>query len=159
VTHGGASGSNNVGTSNRNVGEIPTRRKTKVSLAMIISQGLVGPKGMAIAGPDGQTVNIPSLRVSMMRRRSAVCLAYYWIYVHVIRIGFRKIRNLVSIPLSKCCENFELRFRELNKARFQEKSLNIIYVNPYLKPTQVVSSSRARRMSDRFSRNSAKKQP
>ena len=34
VSHGGACGSKNVGTSNRNAGEIPARRKTKVSLAM-----------------------------------------------------------------------------------------------------------------------------
>ena len=52
-------GSENAGTSNRNAGEIPARRKIKVSLAMVISQGLVGPKGMAKAGPDGHTVNIP----------------------------------------------------------------------------------------------------
>jgi hypothetical protein len=59
VTHGGACGSKNVGTSNRKAGEIPARRKTKVSLAMFVSQGLVGPKGMAKAAPDGHTVNIP----------------------------------------------------------------------------------------------------
>jgi len=59
VTHAGAFGSKNVGTSNRNAGEIPARRKTKVSLAMKISQGLVGPKGMAKAAPDGHMVNIP----------------------------------------------------------------------------------------------------
>ena len=55
----GASGSKNVGTSNRNLCEIQRRRKTKVSLAMVIIQGLVGPKPMAKAGGDGHTVNIP----------------------------------------------------------------------------------------------------
>ena len=35
------------------------RRKTKVSLAMIVSQGLVGPKPMVKAAGDGHTVNIP----------------------------------------------------------------------------------------------------
>ena len=59
MTHGGAFGSKNVGTSNRNAGENPARRKTKVSFAMVISEGLVGPKGMAIAEPDGHMVNIP----------------------------------------------------------------------------------------------------
>ncbi len=59
MTHGGAIGSKNVGTSNRNAGENPARRKTKVSFAMVISEGLVGPKGMAIAEPDGHMVNIP----------------------------------------------------------------------------------------------------
>ena len=59
ATHAGAFGSKNVGTSNRKEGEIPSRRKIKVSLAMVIIQGLVGPKGMAKAEPDGNTVNIP----------------------------------------------------------------------------------------------------
>lgn len=40
----GACGSKNVGTSNRNAGENPARRKAKVSFAMVISEGLVGPK-------------------------------------------------------------------------------------------------------------------
>ena len=59
VTHAGAYGSENAGTSNHNAGENPARRKTKVSRAMVISSGLVGPKGMAKAAPDGHTVNIP----------------------------------------------------------------------------------------------------
>ena len=59
MTEGGAYGSENAGTSNHNAGENPARRKTKVSRAMVISSGLVGPKGMAIAAPDGHTVNIP----------------------------------------------------------------------------------------------------
>jgi hypothetical protein len=40
-------------------GENPSRRKTKVSFAMLISEGLVGPKGMTKVGPDGHMVNIP----------------------------------------------------------------------------------------------------
>ena len=59
VTHGEARRRDNVGTSNRNGGENPPRRKTKVSFAMIISEGLVGPKEMAKAGFDGYMVNIP----------------------------------------------------------------------------------------------------
>ncbi len=59
MTHAGAFGSTNVGTSNRNEGENPSRRKNKVSFAMAISEGLVGPKGMANAEPDGHKVNIP----------------------------------------------------------------------------------------------------
>ena len=59
VSHGGAYGSENASTSNRNAGEIPARRKHKVSLAMVISQGLVGPKFMAKAASDGHRVNIP----------------------------------------------------------------------------------------------------
>ena len=59
VTHRGAFGSTNVGTSNRNAGEIPARRKNKVSSSMIVRGGLVGPKEMANAGSDGHKVNIP----------------------------------------------------------------------------------------------------
>ena len=59
MSHAGAYRSENVGTSNRNAGEIPARRNTKVSLAMIISQGLVGPKEMPKGEFDGYMVNIP----------------------------------------------------------------------------------------------------
>ena len=37
----------------------PHTEKTKVSFAMTISEGLVGPKTMAIAAVDGHMVNIP----------------------------------------------------------------------------------------------------
>jgi len=59
VTHRGACGSKNVGTSNRKVGEIPTRRKIKVSWAMVVNPGLVGPKEMVKTASDGHRVNIP----------------------------------------------------------------------------------------------------
>ncbi len=59
MTHGGALRSKNVGTSNHKAGEIPARRKTKVSFSMVIREGLVGPKGMEKSEPDGHTVNIP----------------------------------------------------------------------------------------------------
>ncbi len=59
MTHAGACRSKNVGTSNHNADEKSARRKTKVSFAMDIIEGLVGPKGMANAEPDGHMVNIP----------------------------------------------------------------------------------------------------
>ncbi len=59
MTHAGVLRSKNVGTSNHNAGEKPARRKIKVSLAMIVSQGLVGPKAMAKAVANGHMVNIP----------------------------------------------------------------------------------------------------
>jgi len=59
VSHGGAYGSENVGTSNHKSGERPDHRKPKVSLAMIVSQGLVGPKSMTKVADEGHTVNIP----------------------------------------------------------------------------------------------------
>lgn len=42
VSHAGACGSKNVGTSNRKEGEIPSRRKTKVFFATVIDEELVG---------------------------------------------------------------------------------------------------------------------
>ena len=59
MTHAGAFGSKNVGTSNHNAGEKPARRKTKVSLSTFVGEGLVGPKGMVKTAPDGHMVNIP----------------------------------------------------------------------------------------------------
>ncbi len=55
---------------------------------MLISQGLVGPKEMAKAVSDGQMVNIPSLALNATGGRSVVCLAYYWIYVHSVGVGW-----------------------------------------------------------------------
>jgi len=50
----------NVGISNHNAGERPAHRKPKVSLAMFIIQGLVGPKVKPRGDTDGQLVNIPA---------------------------------------------------------------------------------------------------
>ena len=55
--------------------------------------------------------------------------------------------------------NPAVRQRGFCKARFQEKLLKLCKEKPYRKPTQVVSSSRVRRTSERSPRNSAKKQP
>ncbi len=52
-TRPGAYRSENAGTSNRKTGETPVRRNTEVSSAMVISGGLVGPKGIPIGGLDG----------------------------------------------------------------------------------------------------------
>jgi hypothetical protein len=58
-THGGAYRSENASTSNRKQGKNPCRRKIKVSFAMVISEGLAGPKPIPNGGGDGHTVNIP----------------------------------------------------------------------------------------------------
>ena len=60
VRAGGAFGRENVGMSNHKADEKSAHRKSKVSLAMEISQGLGGPKAMAKAAADGQPVNIPA---------------------------------------------------------------------------------------------------
>ena len=59
VSQRGVHGSKNAGTSNRNWGEIPQHRKSKVSWAMAIIPGLVGPKVRPKGVVDGHTVNIP----------------------------------------------------------------------------------------------------
>ena len=78
--------SENVGTSNRNSGESPEHRKPKVSLAMVINQGLGGPKGKPKGVPDGQLVNIPALRnVFSLKRRKLVVESGYRIPVLSMR--------------------------------------------------------------------------
>ena len=79
MTPAGAARSENVGTSNHKSDEISDRRKLKVSWAMIISSGLVGPKAMAKAAADGQQVNIPALSYDAMEGRRVVFRAHYWI--------------------------------------------------------------------------------
>ena len=59
VSHGGVYRSKNVGISNRNAGENPAHRKSKVSWAMTIIPGLVGPKARPKGVVDGHKVNIP----------------------------------------------------------------------------------------------------
>ena len=79
MTHCGVCGSKNVGTSNRKEGEIPSRRKIKVSWATVIAPGLVGPKEMVKTASDGQLVNIPALLFYSMIGRRVVYEAHYWI--------------------------------------------------------------------------------
>ena len=45
----GAAGSENAGMSNNKTGENPVHRKSKVSWAMVITPGLVGPKPRRVA--------------------------------------------------------------------------------------------------------------
>ena len=82
-------GSENVGMSNHKAGEIPARRKSKVSWAMLINPGLVGPKARLKGVVDGQQVNIPALLVYSKERRISVLLAPYWIGVWVSRMSYR----------------------------------------------------------------------
>ena len=85
MTHGGVLRSENAGTSNRKEGETPSRRNTKVSRAMVIIPGLVGPKPIPNGGGDGEQVNIPAHQCSPMEGRSAVLTAGYCIPVGALR--------------------------------------------------------------------------
>ena len=59
----------NAGTSSEQARENRARRKPKVSYAMPISVGLVGPKPRAMAVGDGQPVNIPAPVVTRYQPR------------------------------------------------------------------------------------------
>ena len=66
ATTGGAQGSENAGMSNRNAREIRAHRKSKVSWAMAIIPGLVGPKARPKGVVDGQQINISALCIYAM---------------------------------------------------------------------------------------------
>ena len=73
----------NVGMSNHNPNEKLGPRKSKVSVALAINHGLGGPKAMAKAAADGQTVNIPSRphvlkKGTKERGRSALLVWHPW---------------------------------------------------------------------------------
>ena len=59
VRHAGALSSENAGMSNHKESENLSHRKSKVSWAMMINPGLVGPKPRRSSVGDGQRVNIP----------------------------------------------------------------------------------------------------
>ena len=80
---GGAVRRENVGMSNHYPNEKLEPRKSKVSVALAINHGLGGPKAMAKAAADGQTVNIPSRphvlkKGTKERGRSALLVWHPW---------------------------------------------------------------------------------
>ena len=56
---------------------------------MVISEGLVGPKGIPNGGPDGEQVNIPAHCYVPMEGRRVVLIAPYWIGVGAMSVSFR----------------------------------------------------------------------
>ena len=64
----GANGSEDDGISNKTHGENPCHRKPKVSWAMSIIPGLVGPKARPKGVVDGQQAKIPAPAVMFVRR-------------------------------------------------------------------------------------------
>ena len=73
VRSGGAVSSENAGMSNLKEGENPSHRKSKVSWAMIIIPGLVGPKPRRISVGDGQRVNIPVPACNLVLNAHWIC--------------------------------------------------------------------------------------
>jgi len=84
--------------SNRNPDESSGHRKPKVSLAMMIIQGLGGPNLvplLAVLGMDSRLIFRPPHCVLLKRRRKGD-EEYYWIYLLVPRIGNPKILSTKS---------------------------------------------------------------
>ena len=72
--------SENAGMSNLKEGENPSHRKSKVSWAMIIIPGLVGPKPRRISVGDGQQVNSPVPVYVCLKMRGMIARAGSWLY-------------------------------------------------------------------------------
>ena len=66
--------------SNLKEGENPSHRKSKVSWAMIIIPGLVGPKSRHSSVDDGQQVNIPVPVFVCSWMRGMITEAGSWLY-------------------------------------------------------------------------------
>jgi hypothetical protein len=69
---------------------------------MLISPGLVGPKGIPNGGPDGQQVNIPAHCYVPMEGRSVVPTASYWIDAGAMSVSLRQIRVTITQVESGC---------------------------------------------------------
>ncbi len=78
------------------------RRNTEVSFAMVISEGLVGPKPIPNGGGDGQQVNIPAHCHSSREGRSVVLTASYWIGAGASRMFLWQIRETQVRVESEC---------------------------------------------------------
>jgi len=133
VSKAGVYGSENAGTSNRNWGENPQHRKSKVSWAMSINSGLVGPKARPKGVVDGHTVNIPRLSCYLMEGRIAVLSASNWIHVGVLRTHSRKIRCAIVQNTSRIL----LYGRRRERSAVPGKTSKISNTKTVLKPTQV----------------------
>lgn len=109
--------------SNRNRRVIRRPRKPKVSLAMLISQGLGGPKVNPYGVTDGQPVNIPARLLDKLKRRTTILQANYWIFVFCLRIFPTAERNL---------------FLQRTWRNVVPRKVSVFFQGtPYLKPTQV----------------------
>jgi hypothetical protein len=84
---------------------------------MVISEGLVGPKGIPNGGPDGEQVNIPAHCYVPMEGRSVVPVAPYWIGAGMLRRLDRQIRLTILRGRSECAATA----KQIWGARFREK--------------------------------------
>ena len=142
---GGALSSENAGMSNHKAGENPAHRKSKVSWAMIITPGLVGPKPRRISVGDGQRVNIPVPACTCFWMRGEIAEASSWLYPS----------NPDNIGGMRPCHSTGEFCQSTDKKSPETYGSS----RPYRKPTQVLRSSRPRCTSDSSSRNSAIQRP
>jgi hypothetical protein len=91
---------------------------------MVISFGLVGPKGMEKSAPDGQQVNIPALLMYAMEGRRVVYKASYGLMYWYRRYRVGKSARLPSMELSQVQVKVWLRPDLVYKAHFREKLLS-----------------------------------
>src|SRR3990167_7789365 len=94
-----------------------------------------------------------------MQRRRIYMTASYWIDVCALRCACKENPACSFIASIGGRGHFMLRHEGLSLRAFQEKLLSTYACRPYRKPTQVISSSRARRTSECAPRNSAKNRP
>src|SRR3989338_11017700 len=94
-----------------------------------------------------------------MQRRRIYMTASYWIDVCALRCACKENPACSFIASIGGMGHFMLRHEGLSLRAFQEKLLSTYACRPYRKPTQVISSSRARRTSECAPRNSAKNRP
>lgn len=86
--------SKNVGISNKKTDEKSVHRKSKVSQAMIISLGLVGPKPKPKGVGNGQLVNIPAPSLVLNRGTRRNKRSVFQLYISFI---LKKIKGRVRI--------------------------------------------------------------
>ena len=124
VRGGGAAGRENVGMSNHNPNEKLGPRKSKVSVALAINHGLVGPKSMVKTADDGQTVNIPSLPYFSMEGRGSVDGTPYWfgVLARGCALGKSGALLLIANPSKKAIAGFPA---NVHRADLQEKLLRL----------------------------------
>jgi len=121
----GAQRSANAGMSNRITGENPVRRKTKVSSAMTISWGLVGPKSNPRGVDDGKLVNIPALRHGFLQMTQFSSMGG----AMICRLWPDERRAVCSFVLAQSNP-----YEQVAKKILQKSTIS----DPYRKPTQVV---------------------
>ena|SRR6056297_1123195 len=99
---GGAHGSENVGMSSKNFGEKPKHRKSKVSWAMFVTPGLVGPKARPKGVVEGRAGQYSCTTINFRWEDAVYDIKRDLVMLVDGRIdGSRQIRNHMSKKSSK----------------------------------------------------------